>query len=103
MGPYLDHLPFVQYDDSVRAADRRQAVGDDDRRAPFHESVQRFQEKPLRVDVKGARWFMKDQERRVLHERAGDRQALPLAARQRGPALPDERVISIWQPLDKFM
>ena len=40
---------------------------------------------------------------RVLEQRAGDREALALAARERRAALADERVVAVGQALDEVV
>ena len=41
--------------------------------------------------------LVEDQDRRVLEDRPGDRQPLPLAARERRAALADDRVVALRQ------
>ena len=54
-----------------------------------------------RVDRRGR--VVEDQDPRVDHERARDREALALAARERDPALADHRVVALRQPLDELV
>ena len=45
--------------------------------------------------VERAGRLVEDQDRRILQQRAGDRQALALAAGKRGAALADQRVVAL--------
>jgi hypothetical protein len=45
--------------------------------------------------VQRARGLVEDQHARVLEQRAGDRDALPLAAGERHAALADQRVVAV--------
>ena len=54
-----------------------------------------------RVD-RGGR-VVEDQDPRVDDERTRDRDALPLAARERDPALADDRVVAVGQRLDELV
>ena len=79
----------VEHDDLVGERDRREPVGDDERRAAPHRLAQARADPRLggRVD-RGGR-VVEDQDARVDEERAGDREALALAARERDAALAD--------------
>ena len=46
---------------------------------------------------------VEDEDARVDEQRACDRNALPLTARERDPALADERVVAVRQPLDELV
>ena len=54
-----------------------------------------------RVDRCGR--VVEDQDARVDRERARDRDALPLAAGERDPALADHGVVALRQPLDELV
>ena len=87
----LDDASAVEHDDAVAVLDRRQPVRDDDRRAPAHQLFERRLDQPLRLGVERRGRLVEDQDRRVLEDRARDRDALPLAARQPDAALADDR------------
>ena len=74
-------------EDLVGAADRREAVGDDDRRAAAQQPVERVLDQDLGrpVDVRGR--LVEDQDARVGEQRARDRDQLTLAGGQAGAAL----------------
>ena len=55
---------------------------------------QRLLDQPLRLGIEGRGRLVEDQDRRVLEQRAGDRQPLPLAAGQPLSALADRRLVA---------
>ena len=57
----------------------------------------------LRRDVYRGRRLVEDQDERVLQQRPCDRDALPLAARERRPARADLGVEPPWQPGDQVV
>ena len=99
----LDDLTRVEHEDLVGVADRRQAVGDRDRRASARELVQRLLHGALGLVVKRRRRLVEDQHRRVAQDGARDRHALLLAAREAIAALADGRVIAIGQRGDQLV
>ena len=72
-------------------------MGDHERRAADHQPVERVEDDRfgLRVDRRGR--LVEDQDRRVLEERARDRDPLPLAAGQLRAALAEQRVVPLRQ------
>jgi hypothetical protein len=70
--------------------DGGEPVGDHDRRAPAHQLFERRLDQPLGLGVERRGGLVEDQYRRVLEDRPGDRDALPLAARQPDAALADD-------------
>src|SRR5581483_2856853 len=93
--PVHGDAAVLEHDDLVGERDRRQPVRDDDRRAAAHRLAQPFPDARLgaRVDRRGR--VVEDQDARVDDERARDRDALPLPARERDPALADHRVVAV--------
>ena len=75
-----EHPPAVEHDDLLGEGDGREAVGDDEGRAPGHRLVEREPDQALggRVDRGGG--IVEDQHARVGQQRAGNGQALTLAA-----------------------
>ena len=74
-------------EDLVGAADRREPVGDDDRRAAAQQPVERLLDQDLRrpVDVRGR--LVEDQDARIGEQGARDRDQLALAGREPRAAL----------------
>ena len=93
----------VEHDDLVGERDRREAVGDDQRRPAAHHLAQAGADAGLgrRVD-RGGR-VVEDEDARVDGEGARDRDPLPLSARERDAALADDRVVSLRQALDELV
>src|SRR5436189_3311693 len=85
----LDDLAAIEDDDLVRAADRRETMCDDERRAAAHQVVERLLHEPLGLRVECGRRLVEDQDRRILEQRARDREALALAAGEQHAALAD--------------
>src|SRR6185369_12017189 len=79
---HFDDTAGVDDDDAVGALDRREAVRDDEAGAPLHQPVERLLDQALGLGVERRRRLVEDQDRRVLVDRPGDRQALALAARE---------------------
>ena len=77
----LDDPAFVEHDERIGVAHRRQPVGDDDGRAVVHQVLKRPAHEPLvdRVEMRGR--LVENQHRRILEEGAGDGDALALATR----------------------
>ena len=67
----LDDRAVLEHDDQVGVADRREAVGDDERRAAVQQPSQRALDAALGADVDRARRLVEDQDARVGEERAG--------------------------------
>src|SRR5438552_2389643 len=99
----LDDATAVEDDDLVRIADGRETVGDRDRRAALREAVERLLHEPLGLGVERARRLVEDEDRRVAQDRARDRDALLLAAREAVAALADDGVVSLRQRRDHMM
>ncbi len=76
--------------DPVGPLDRRQAVRDDQGGAIPHQRRQRRLDVALRFAVERRGGLVENQDRGVLQERTGDRQALPLSAGQPHAVLADE-------------
>ncbi len=89
--PTSTMVPVLEHEDRVGAAHGGQAVGDDERRAVAHQRRQRVLHELLGFGVERRGRLVEDQDRRVAQQRAGDRQPLPLPARQALAALADLR------------
>ena len=68
--------------DTVGEVDRRQPVGDDERRASLHHAVQRVVDLLLDLDVDRARGVVEDEDRRIGDEQRAIDDALALSARE---------------------
>ena len=85
----LGDAAALEHDDRVGAADGRQPVRDDERRAVPHQVGERILHQQLRLGVERRGRLVENQDRRVLQQRARDREPLPLPARQPLAALAD--------------
>ncbi len=79
------------------------AVRDDQRRPAAHRLAQADADPRLRRRVDGRGRVVEDEDPRIDGERARDRDALALAARERDAALADHRVVALRQPLDELV
>src|SRR5919199_2297022 len=97
--PARDDPPLVEDDDLVRERDRRQAVGDDQRRPAAHRLAQAEPDSRPggRIDRRGG--VVEDEDPRIDGERARDRQPLALTSGERDPAFADHRVVALRQTL----
>ena len=66
-------------DDFIRVHDRREAVGNNQSRAPDHQLVERILNELFALAVECRSRFIQDQDTRVAQEGAGDGEALLLA------------------------
>ena len=98
----LHDAAAVEHEDARGVAHRGEPVGDDEGGAALHHLVEGGGHLGLGRGIERARRLVEDQDRRVLQQRPGDRQPLPLAAREHAPALADDRVQPVAVPLDEF-
>ncbi len=78
-----------------RADHAREAVGEDQRGAALHQAVERLLDHGLALRIDGGQRLVEDQDRRVAQERAGDGDALALAAGEPHAALADDRLVAL--------
>ena len=71
-----------------------QPVRDHDRGAPLAETLDRALHLPLGFGIERSGGFVEQDDRRVLEQRAGDRDALTLAAGDLQAVLADRRVVA---------
>ena len=67
------------------------------RRPVAHRRLEGRLDHALALGVEGARRLVEEQQRRVLEDGAGDRDALPLSARQAHAALAQEGAVALGQ------
>ena len=82
LGAALDDLAVLDDEDLVGAADGREAVRDDDRRAAVQQPVERLLDQDLGRPVDVRRRLVEDEDARIGEQRARDRDQLPLARRE---------------------
>ncbi len=77
-----DQRPVAQLEHPIGPSGDARVVRDEDRRAPARERLQRVEQPVARGLVEAGRRLVEDQHGRVAHERARDRDAPALTARQ---------------------
>ena len=96
----LGDAAVAQHHDLVGVEQGRQAVAGDDHRAALALRAQCGQDVRLGAGVHGRERVVEQQQGRVGQQRARDRHALALAARQRDAALAHRGVVALGQALD---
>ncbi len=91
----VEHRALVHDDDAIGERERRAPVRDEDRRARARDLAQRRVDLlfDARVDRRGR--VVEEQDLRIGEQRARERDALALTARQREPLLADDGVVPV--------
>src|SRR5437899_9982760 len=92
MGAVLHQTAALERDDAIRRPHCGETMRDDQNRPSLGDLLHVLLNDALALVVEGARRLIKDQDTRVGNQRAGDGDALALAAREGGTALADDRV-----------
>ncbi len=101
MGAALHHLASVDHGDLVGVNNGREPVGDHDHGALVGDALQRALDGRLGLVVHGTGGLVQHQDRRVLEQRPGQREALALAAGEAHAALAHRGVEPLGQRLDE--
>src|SRR6185437_17018610 len=101
--PALHDAPFLEHQDLVGARDGGQPVRDHERGAPAAEAAQAIANERFALAVEARRRFVENQDARVGQNRARDRDALALAAREADPALAYHGIEPVGEPADEFI
>ena len=99
----LRDAPVVEGEDAVGADHARQAMREDQRRAPLHEPVERLLDHRLALRVHRRERLVQDQDGRISQERPRDGDALALAAGEPHPALAHDGLIALGQARDELL
>ena len=103
VGAFLgDHAVF-ENEDFVGIPDCAQPVRDGDHGAPLHEPLQSVDHQFFRLGVERGGGFIENKDRRVADDRAGNADALPLAARERETALAHQGFVTFGHAGDKLI
>ncbi|MPL60848.1 hypothetical protein SDC9_06410 [bioreactor metagenome] len=94
MAALFDDAAAVEHDDAVHLGDGRQPVRDGKHGLALHHPGQRLLDLRLDLAVERRGRLVQHQDRRVLEEGAGERDALPLPAREPHAAFAKRRVIA---------
>src|SRR5208283_3214606 len=89
-GAALDDLAMVEDENAIGVPHRGEAMRDHEGRAALGRRRKRLLYLPLRRRVERARRLVEDHDRRVLEQRASNRQALTLAAREAAAPFADD-------------
>ena len=89
--------------DLFGAANGRESMGDDERGAAAHQVAQPFLDQGLGFGIEAGRGFVENQDARIGQNRAGDGDALLLAAGELDAAFADDGVVGFWKALGKFV
>ncbi|MNI56600.1 hypothetical protein D3C73_1116120 [compost metagenome] len=103
MRPYRHQLPLIHHCDPVGVFNRGQAMGDHQSGSVLHQARQRLLDQVLTLGIEGAGGFVEEQDRGVHQQRAGDGQALALAAGQAETAIPQMSLVTAGHGFDKVM
>ena len=90
----LDDAARLHHQNPVGLQHRRKPMRDHQRRAPGHHVVERALHLRLILRVEGRSRFVEQQDRRILEDRARDREPLPLPAGQRHAALAEPGLVT---------
>src|ERR1044071_7781240 len=93
----LDQPAVLDDEQPRRLAERREPVRDREYRATRHQPLEPLLDLPLGLGIDAARRLVENENPRVVQDRARDRHALALTARQRMPALTHH------QPLERLL
>src|ERR1043166_2851292 len=99
----LCDAPLIDDDDLMRARHKRQPVTDDDDRAAVRDSAEMLLEDRFALGIERARRLVEDKDRRVVNQRAGNRETPALATRPGPRAFLPRCRITVRQPLDEFV
>mmetsp|Transcript_5627 Transcript_5627/g.13653 ORF Transcript_5627/g.13653 Transcript_5627/m.13653 type:complete len:390 (-) Transcript_5627:1197-2366(-) len=98
--PLLDDFAVFDDADEVRVLDRREPVRDHHDGAALHEAVECRLHHPFALRVQLGRGLVENEDRRVLENRARNRDPLPLPRGQ--PHLGDDGLEALWELVDEL-
>src|SRR5688572_11453977 len=93
VGAALHDAGGLEDDQPVHARDGRQPMGDGDHGLAFHEAEKLLLDRELDLAVERRSGLVEDQDRSILQNNPGERDALPLPAGELPAALADVRVV----------
>ncbi len=101
--PFFHHTTSFHHHDAICIDHRGKTMGNHDCGAVLHDAFQRLLDPLLRFVVEGGSRFVEQENRRIAHDGASDRDALALAARKRHAVFADRRVVALRLLQDEFM
>ena len=103
MRAFLDDAALIQHHDQVGIHHTLDAMGDDEGGAPNVQAAQRLTDEGLGFGIHRGGRVVQDQDARVFEQRAGDRDALLLPARQGDALFADQCIVSMGEGHDHVM
>ena len=103
VGAHLGDAARIQHENPVGSDDARKPVRDYQRRPVLHQPVQRGLDDGFVLRVHARKRLVQQQDRRVLEQRASNRQPLPLPAGQPNGALSDNGIVPGRQMRDELV
>src|SRR5580704_3604997 len=98
----LANLPFFQHEDFIGSADCCQTMRDDEGGAADHQIGESFLYVHFRFGIEFRSGFVEDEDRRVLQDGAGNRDALALSAAEPGAPFADHSIVTLGQVSDEI-
>src|SRR6266571_6172389 len=95
MAAVLDDTATLDRDDAVGPAHRGKPVSDDENGAAFANPAHVVLDDALTLVIERAGGFVEDQNAGVGHQGAGNRDALPLTAREAAPSFANDGVVAL--------
>ena len=100
---HLGDAARIQHENPVGSDDARKPVRDYQRRPVLHQTVQRGLDDGFVLRVHARKRLVQQQDRRVLEQRASNRQPLPLTAGQPDGAFSDNGIVPVRQMRDELV
>src|SRR5262245_47625087 len=97
MGSVFDDAAFFHGNDPVALPHRREAMGNDNDRAPTDDVTHVFLDNALALVIKGARRFIQNEDARIGNKGAGNGNPLALPAGKAGAPFADNSVVTLRQ------
>src|SRR5215469_6133164 len=91
----FDDSPILYHKDDVGFSDRREAMGDNDRRLALDEPVDGLKDQLLGGGVESGGRLVHDQDRGIADHGAGNRDSLALTSRERHASVAQNRVVTV--------
>ena len=103
MRTVFDNAAAFDSDNAIGVTDRRQPVGNNEDGPAGGDLLHVLLDRALAFVIERARCLVKNQNARIQHQRAGDRNALPLSSGQAAATLTNNRVVAVGQLQNEIM
>src|SRR5260370_28435579 len=95
MGAVLNEAPTLDRDDAVGPTHCGKPVGDNENGAAFTDPAHVVLNDALALVIERAGGFVEDQNAGIGHQGTGNRDTLPLTAREAAPSFADDRIVAL--------